>query len=141
MWEAVLRQLAHWVWQMGSWILLVRNTTTLDPEKSLIRGYTESGETMKAAGLKAIDTVIESTASLIKSKRPSNPKLVYLIAQRINGVISMLIYFSSQVVFLCLTNQIQRPKNTCSANIISVVRNSRRQLKSHLASEHLPSLH
>lgn len=48
----------------------------------------ESGETMKAAGLKAIDTVIESTAVLIKSKHPSNPKIVDLVASRINGVIS-----------------------------------------------------
>ena len=43
---------------------------------------------MKAAGLKAIDTVYESTATLIKSRRPSNDKLVNLIASRINGVIS-----------------------------------------------------
>ena len=43
---------------------------------------------MKAAGLKAIDTVIESTATLIKSKHPSNQKLVDMIASRISGVIS-----------------------------------------------------
>ena len=48
----------------------------------------ESGETMKAAGLKAIDTVVESTAVLIKSKRTSNEKLVNLITARIKGVIS-----------------------------------------------------
>lgn len=48
----------------------------------------ESGETMKAAGLKAIDTVVESTATLIKSKHPSNQKLVDMIASRISGVIS-----------------------------------------------------
>ena len=48
----------------------------------------ESGETMRAAGLKAIDTVVESKAVLIKSKTPKNPKLVDLIASRINGVIS-----------------------------------------------------
>lgn len=48
----------------------------------------ESGETMRAAGLKAIDTVVDSKAVLIKSKRPSNQKLVDLIASRINGVIS-----------------------------------------------------
>lgn len=43
---------------------------------------------MKAAGLKAIDTVVESTATLIKSKHPSNQKLVDKIASRIRGVIS-----------------------------------------------------
>ncbi|KFH41107.1 ATP phosphoribosyltransferase-like protein [Hapsidospora chrysogenum ATCC 11550] len=48
----------------------------------------ESGETMRAAGLKAIDTVVESTAVLIKSKSPSNPDMVELIASRIRGVIT-----------------------------------------------------
>ena len=43
---------------------------------------------MKAAGLKAIDTVVESTATLIKSKHPSNQRLVDMIASRISGVIS-----------------------------------------------------
>lgn len=42
---------------------------------------------MKAAGLKAIATVLESSAILIKSKHPSNPELVSLIASRIRGVI------------------------------------------------------
>ncbi|KAL6250542.1 ATP phosphoribosyltransferase (ATP-PRTase) (ATP-PRT) [Rhinocladiella similis] len=48
----------------------------------------ESGETMRAAGLKAIDTVVESTAVLIKSKSVSNENLVNLIAARIRGVIT-----------------------------------------------------
>lgn len=48
----------------------------------------ESGETMRAAGLKAIDTVVDSTAILIKSKNPSNAELVELIASRIRGVIT-----------------------------------------------------
>ncbi|CAK7223283.1 ATP phosphoribosyltransferase (ATP-PRTase) (ATP-PRT) [Sporothrix eucalyptigena] len=48
----------------------------------------ESGETMRAAGLKAIDTVVDSSAILIKSKAPSNPELVELIASRIGGVIT-----------------------------------------------------
>jgi ATP phosphoribosyltransferase len=48
----------------------------------------ESGETMKAAGLKAIDTVVQSTAVLIKSKNTKN-ELVDLIASRIRGVIGM----------------------------------------------------
>lgn len=50
----------------------------------------ESGETMKAAGLKAIDTVVQSTAVLIKSKNTKND-LVDLIASRIRGVIGTLI--------------------------------------------------
>jgi ATP phosphoribosyltransferase-like protein len=47
----------------------------------------ESGETMKAAGLKAIDTVVESTAVLVKS-RDSNNDLLNLITSRIRGVIT-----------------------------------------------------
>ncbi|KAI9814803.1 MAG: ATP phosphoribosyltransferase (ATP-PRTase) (ATP-PRT) [Pycnora praestabilis] len=56
----------------------------------------ESGETMKAAGLKAIDTVVESTAILIKSKNPTNPELVNLIAERIKGVITAQKYVLCQ---------------------------------------------
>ena len=56
--------------------------------------YIESGETMKAAGLKAIDTVVSSTAVLIKGKRVSNPQLADLIASRIKGVISAYRPFS-----------------------------------------------
>ncbi|KAF2266331.1 HisG-domain-containing protein [Lojkania enalia] len=48
----------------------------------------ESGETMRAAGLKAISTVVDSSAILIKSKHPSDPSLVELITARIKGVIS-----------------------------------------------------
>lgn len=43
---------------------------------------------MRAAGLKAISTVVESSAILIKSKHASNTQLVDLIAARIRGVIS-----------------------------------------------------
>jgi hypothetical protein len=50
----------------------------------------ESGETMKAAGLKPIDTVVSSTAVLIKSKNPTNVDTVELVAARIRGVISRL---------------------------------------------------
>jgi ATP phosphoribosyltransferase len=49
----------------------------------------ESGETMRAAGLKAISTVVDTSAILIRSKHPSDPKLVDLITARIKGVISM----------------------------------------------------
>lgn len=48
----------------------------------------ESGETMKAAGLKSIATILETTAVLIKSKHPSNPELISTIESRIRGVIA-----------------------------------------------------
>ncbi|PNP40323.1 hypothetical protein TGAMA5MH_07650 [Trichoderma gamsii] len=56
----------------------------------------ESGETMRAAGLKAIDTVVESVAVLIKSRSPSNTDLVDLIAARIRGVITAQRYVLCQ---------------------------------------------
>uniref|UniRef100_A0A0B7K0I2 ATP phosphoribosyltransferase n=1 Tax=Bionectria ochroleuca TaxID=29856 RepID=A0A0B7K0I2_BIOOC len=56
----------------------------------------ESGETMRAAGLKAIDTVVESTAVLIKSQNPSNPETLELIASRIRGVITAQKYVLCQ---------------------------------------------
>jgi ATP phosphoribosyltransferase len=56
----------------------------------------ESGETMRAAGLKAIDTVVDSTAVLIKSKSPSNPELIDLITSRIRGVITAKSYVLCQ---------------------------------------------
>jgi len=58
----------------------------------------ESGETMRAAGLKAISTVVESTAILIRSKNPSDPKLIDLITSRIRGVIT------AQKYVLCTYN-------------------------------------
>ncbi|MCJ1279459.1 ATP phosphoribosyltransferase (ATP-PRTase) (ATP-PRT) [Puttea exsequens] len=70
----------------------------------------ESGETMKAAGLKAIDTVESSTAVLIRSKHPSNQKLVDKIASRINGVIT------AQKYVLCQYN-IPRPLLETAAKI------------------------
>ncbi|CAI5759817.1 unnamed protein product [Candida verbasci] len=48
----------------------------------------ESGETMKAAGLKAIDTILETSAHLISSKTPKFPDLVKTIRQRIEGVLA-----------------------------------------------------
>lgn len=56
----------------------------------------ESGETMRAAGLKAIDTVVESSAVLIKSRKVSNEKLVNMIAARIRGVITAQMYVLCQ---------------------------------------------
>ncbi|KAF2456738.1 ATP phosphoribosyltransferase [Lineolata rhizophorae] len=63
----------------------------------------ESGATMQAAGLKAIATVLDSTAVLVKSKRPSDPKLVDKIASRIRGVIT------AQKYVLCVYN-VERSK-------------------------------
>jgi len=48
----------------------------------------ESGETMKAAGLKPIATIMTTGAVLIMSKHPSNPQLVKTIESRIRGVIA-----------------------------------------------------
>jgi ATP phosphoribosyltransferase len=58
---------------------------------SLAELLQESGDTMRAAGLHAIDTLIQSEAVLIKSSAPKNPTLVpliNLIASRIAGVVA-----------------------------------------------------
>ncbi|KAF2876274.1 ATP phosphoribosyltransferase [Massariosphaeria phaeospora] len=70
----------------------------------------ESGETMRAAGLKAISTVVTTSAILIKSKHPSDPKLVDLITARIKGVIT------AQKYVLCSYN-IERPKLDAATKI------------------------
>ena len=54
----------------------------------MLTGASESGETMRAAGLKSIATVLDSTAILIQSKRVSNESLVRLITARLRGVIT-----------------------------------------------------
>ncbi|KAF9430974.1 ATP phosphoribosyltransferase (ATP-PRTase) (ATP-PRT) [Entomortierella beljakovae] len=48
----------------------------------------ESGETMQAAGLHDIETILSSQAVLIASKHPKHPELVQTIAGRIKGVIA-----------------------------------------------------
>ncbi|KAG0200915.1 ATP phosphoribosyltransferase (ATP-PRTase) (ATP-PRT) [Mortierella sp. GBA30] len=48
----------------------------------------ESGETMQAAGLHDIETILSSQAVLIASKKPKHPELVQTIAGRIKGVIA-----------------------------------------------------
>lgn len=48
----------------------------------------ESGETMKAAGLKAISTVLTTSAHLISSKTPRFPELVSTIHQRFEGIMA-----------------------------------------------------
>ncbi|RDA83977.1 hypothetical protein CP532_0432, partial [Ophiocordyceps camponoti-leonardi (nom. inval.)] len=70
----------------------------------------ESGETMRAAGLKAIDTVIDSMAVLIKSRAPSDPAMIELITSRIRGVIT------AQKYVLCQYN-IERSRLAVATNI------------------------
>ncbi|VEU24084.1 DEKNAAC105219 [Brettanomyces naardenensis] len=48
----------------------------------------ESGETMKAAGLCAIETVLATSAHLIVSRHPSQPQLVDLIKSRLEGLLA-----------------------------------------------------
>lgn len=98
--------------------------------------WLESGETMKAAGLKAIDTVVDSTAVLIKSKHPSNQKLVDLIANRISGVISK----SSITCIQANPDPSQVPRNTCSVNTMLSALSSRPPKKSRPANGHQQSL-
>ncbi|KAI9787946.1 MAG: ATP phosphoribosyltransferase (ATP-PRTase) (ATP-PRT) [Peltula sp. TS41687] len=74
----------------------LNRATVLSHGSSLAHFITESGDTMRAQGLKAIATVIESTAILIKSKKPCNPSLVDLIASRIRGVITAQKYVLCQ---------------------------------------------
>ncbi|KAI3208448.1 hypothetical protein CBS147311_1977 [Penicillium roqueforti] len=47
----------------------------------------ESGETMKAAGLKAIDTVVSSTAVLVKPRK-TNSEMLTILSSRLRGVIT-----------------------------------------------------
>ncbi|KAF2671292.1 HisG-domain-containing protein [Microthyrium microscopicum] len=54
----------------------------------------ESGETMRVAGLKAISTVVESSAVLIVSKHPTDEKLIKIIKSRIKGWIDSQRYVS-----------------------------------------------
>ncbi|KZZ88694.1 Histidine biosynthesis HisG: ATP phosphoribosyltransferase [Ascosphaera apis ARSEF 7405] len=55
----------------------------------------ESGETMKAAGLIDIDTVLTSTAVLVKSRNSKHP-LLNLMTSRIHGVITAKKYILCQ---------------------------------------------
>ena len=96
----------------------------------LLIAFLESGETMKAAGLKAIDTVVDSTAVLIKSKHPSNPTLVDLITARIKGVIgtvSSLYPFPYQLS--ANTHPPQLHKNMSSAYTTSLGASSKKLQK------------
>lgn len=64
---------------------------------------------MKAAGLKAIDTVLASTAVLIKSRNTTSEKLVAKIHARILGVITAKKYV------LCLYNVPRRLLSAATA--------------------------
>lgn len=59
---------------------------------------------MKAAGLKPIATLLETSAVLIKSKHPSHPELIDRICSRIRGVISAAPPFSQFHMTLSLTH-------------------------------------
>lgn len=79
---------------------------------------------MKAAGLKAIDTVMESTAVLVKSRGTKN-ELVELIASRIRGVISMFFFLlitQKKTVHRVLTYALQPLNDTFSASTTSLAR-------------------
>lgn len=47
----------------------------------------ESGETMRAAGLEAVDTVVSSTAVFVKARKATNPTIPLLVS-RLRGVIT-----------------------------------------------------
>lgn len=48
----------------------------------------ESGETMRAAGLKAIGTVMSTSATLISSTHPTHTNVLSIIKERISGVLA-----------------------------------------------------
>ncbi|KAI6245675.1 ATP phosphoribosyltransferase [Erysiphe necator] len=56
----------------------------------------ESGETMKAAGLKAIDTVVNSTAILIQNFHSSDKEMIDLIVSRLRGIVAAQKYVLCQ---------------------------------------------
>jgi|SRR5580658_4977154 ATP phosphoribosyltransferase len=66
---------------------------------SLILSYVESGETMRAAGLRSIATLLQSEAVLIRSTSPKHPHLAPLmdkITARIAGMIAARKYVVCQ---------------------------------------------
>ncbi|PGH27894.1 ATP phosphoribosyltransferase [Polytolypa hystricis UAMH7299] len=65
----------------------------IKPHRS--RQTIESGETMKAAGLKATNTVVSSTAVLVKSRKTTH-ELVRLLYSRIEGVVTAKKYVLCQ---------------------------------------------
>ena len=98
---------------------------------------TESGETMRAAGLKAISTVMDTSAWLISSKNPTNPELVEKIKARIQGVISQSSVSSLPRHIPDIS--LQPPKNMSSALTTSSEKNSRGPPRLPLEGAHLLS--
>lgn len=96
----------------------------------------ESGETMRAAGLKAISTVVSSSAILIKSKHPSDPKLVELITARIKGVISKFVNKDKTIS----SNIFQLLRNTSFAHTTLSAQTSMPPKRLPLEGAHLQSL-
>jgi len=80
----------------------------------------ESGETMRAAGLTAISTVLESTAVLIKNKNPSNPELIQRIAGRLRGVIGKRYIVSNVLIHRLTFSASKTRKSTFCARTMSV---------------------
>ncbi|KAL8851741.1 MAG: hypothetical protein Q9221_003351 [Calogaya cf. arnoldii] len=52
----------------------------------------ESGDTMRAQGLRAIHTVLETKAVVIRSKHPSDQDLINKVARRIKGYIGQILH-------------------------------------------------
>jgi ATP phosphoribosyltransferase len=86
---------------------------------------------MRVAGLKPIDTVIESSAVLIQSKNPSDPKLIEKIKGRIKGWAGMMHPFPR----CSQANAMKLLKNTSIASITSSVAIWRLRAKLRLESD------
>ncbi|KAJ2745477.1 ATP phosphoribosyltransferase (ATP-PRTase) (ATP-PRT) [Coemansia sp. BCRC 34301] len=56
----------------------------------------ESGDTMRAAGLHAIDTILDTESVLITNKNPRFPKLAQVIQQRVEGILTARRYVLCQ---------------------------------------------
>ncbi|KAJ1644379.1 ATP phosphoribosyltransferase (ATP-PRTase) (ATP-PRT) [Coemansia erecta] len=56
----------------------------------------ESGDTMRAAGLHAVDTILETESVLITNKHPRFPKLAGVIKQRVEGLLTARKYVLCQ---------------------------------------------
>ncbi|KAK4561034.1 ATP phosphoribosyltransferase (ATP-PRTase) (ATP-PRT) [Recurvomyces mirabilis] len=85
-----------------------RHLKNLDSENIHTYSTSESGLTMRSAGLKPIATVLTSSATLIKSKHPSDPLWVSKITARIQGVIT------AQRYVLCCYNVERTKLEKCS---------------------------